>query len=86
MSRQAPYFTEAARAAAAQKRQERWATLHESFGKPEIYVVRAEEPKSGYVWEVRRYGGVTLARGHLTYTDPRAARRVGEAALGVLDL
>ena len=57
----ARHFTEAARAAAVAARRVKAAEF-QSFGAPELFVVRASSGDMAFTWELRRFGGVVIQR------------------------
>lgn len=70
------HFTAAARAAAAEaRRRKREQALPREA--PEVFVVRRPEAHLQFVWEIRRFGAVTIGRGDVGYASPRAARSAG---------
>lgn len=76
-----PRFTPAARLAAAAKRRERSDLAALNFHEPCVFALRAPSPDKGYVWEVRKFGGVSLRRSDDVYISAADARRAGMDAL-----
>ena len=77
MMRQGPRFTEAARAAAAQKRRERAAQKAETKGDLEVFVLRSEDAPGQYGWEIRQFGGVVVDRSSQSFPSLMQARADG---------
>ncbi len=77
MIRQGPRFTEAARAAAAEKRRERAAIKAETKCNLEVFVLRMEHLPNQYGWEIRQFGGVVVARGSRSFGSSVQARADG---------
>ena len=77
MMRQGPRFTEAARAAAAQKRRERAALKAETKGDLEVFVLRSELAPGQYGWEIRQFGGVVVDRSGRSFPSSMQARADG---------
>ncbi|MBE7190301.1 hypothetical protein [Jatrophihabitans endophyticus] len=74
------YFTETARAAAAEaRRRKRDEALPP--GTPEVYAIRLSDRHLRFGWEIRRFGGIVLHRGETGYASPAAARSAGLRAL-----
>ena len=74
-------FTDAAREAATAARKAK-AALPDTFGLPEMFVVKAGD--QSFTWELRRFGGVLLERGASAFASQALARVDGEAALAIL--
>ena len=74
-------FTEAARAAAMAARAAKRAAP-DLFGEPELFITRSG--KKGFTWELRRFGGVLLTRGEISYANQPAAEAAGREALSNL--
>ena len=74
-------FTDVARAAAMAARAAKRAAP-DTFGEPELFIVRSGE--KGFTWEVRRFGGMLLQRGDLSFASRSAAEAAGSDALILL--
>ena len=81
MTRQGPRFTEAARAAAAQKRRERAAIKAETKNDFEVFVLRGSDETNRYTWEIRQFGGVLVRSAGVSFSSSAEARRDGLSAL-----
>ena len=79
-----PRFTSEARQAALRARNERHRIAMETFGHPEVFVMRGTPPTDGFIWEIRRFGGVTIVRSARSYPTAFLARKVAAAALSKL--
>ena len=74
------YFTEAARAAAAEaKRLKRENAVPRDT--PAVFVVRVPPANKMFGWEIRRFGSLVLTRSEDRFTTAADARAAGEAAL-----
>lgn len=74
------HFTDAARLAAKEARR-RKKEMQADPNRPEIFVARAGPESRGFVWEIRRFGGVLLDRATAPYDDAAEARSAGKRAL-----
>ncbi len=52
-----------------------------AFDLPTVFVMRADGSAMCFTWEIRRFGGITLHRGHESFETAAAARQAGLAAL-----
>ena len=84
MIRKGPRFTEAARAAAAQKRRERAAMKAETRTSLEVFVLRSEIEAHRYDWEIRQFGGVVVKRSDASFASSAQARVDGTLVLQTL--
>ena len=84
MIRTGPRFTEAARAAAAQKRRERAAIKAETKSNLEVFVLRNDELPNQYGWAIRQFGGVVVSRSSEQYDSLSQARAGGLKALELM--
>ena len=73
-------FTEAARAAALASRRAKAALPKDPDRQFAVFAVRHEDAAGLFAWELRRYGGVVLARGTEAFPDAVAAGRAALAA------
>ena len=55
------------------------------FDLPTVFVLRADESSMRFTWEIRRFGGITLHRGRMSFPTGAAARQAGLAALERLE-
>lgn len=81
MTSTGPRFSAAARLAAADKRRERSRLAALTFNEPAVFALRAPSAARGYVWEIRKFGGVSVVRGTDIYETAAQARNAGMAAL-----
>ena len=79
----ARHFTDAARAAAVAARRVKAAEF-QSFGAPELFVVRASSDDMAFTWELRRFGGVVIQKGADTHPTIALAKAAGLQALEAL--
>ena len=79
----ARHFTEAARAAAVAARRTKAAEL-QSFGAPELFVVRASSGDMAFTWELRRFGGIVIQKGADSHPTMALAKAAGLHALATL--
>ncbi len=77
MKEAGPRFSAAARTAAAVKRRERSRLAAENFNEPMVFALRAPAPQQGYIWEIRKFGGVSMERGGQCYATAAEARQAG---------
>lgn len=73
-------FSEAARAAALAIRRAKAALPKVPDRQFAVFAVRHEDAAGLFAWEIRRYGGVVLARGTEAFPDAAAAAAAGRAA------
>ena len=79
----ARHFTDAARAAAVAARRAKAAEF-QSFGVPELFVVRASSGDMAFTWELRRFGGVVIQKGANSHPTMALAKAAGLHALVTL--
>lgn len=74
-------FTQAARDAALAKRRELAALPKDPAGSLQVFVVRGADQSNAFVWEIRRFGAITVARSAGGFSDGQMARDAGEDTL-----
>lgn len=75
------YFTESARAAAAAKRREKIGLKAAMRDSLDVFVVRTDDASNRFVWEIRRFGALTVRQSPQSFDSATLAREAGEAAL-----
>ena len=80
MTRHGPYFTLAARVAAAEARRRRAALKAETKDALEVFVVMGEDPGI-YRWQIRQFGSVVVKEANEVFQSIDAARQAGAEAL-----
>ena len=79
------FFTDAARAAAAEARRRKGATRAAGVNDSrDVFVVRHLNPPNHFIWEIRQFGGVLVRRSEAAYPCVQEARFAGEWALSTL--
>ena len=76
-------FTEAAQAAAMERRREK-ALRPQDMTAPKLFVVRLTPASNAFTWEIRRFGGVILHRGEAGFPSMKQAYSTGALALAAL--
>ena len=54
----------------------------QSFGDPELFIVRSDG--KGFMWEIRRFGGIILRRSDIEFSNKFAAETAGQHALNIM--
>ncbi len=52
-----------------------------TFDMPTVFVLRADDASMRFTWEIRRFGGIILHRGRVSFPTGPAAHQAGLAAL-----
>ena len=77
-------FSEAARTAAAEARRLKREQVVD-LTSPEVFVLRGGDDPLRFEWQIRRFGGVVLARSRVTFKSVREAHVAGSDALKVFN-